>query len=127
MLPQGAEKTIFKRENDTINPEGEIKNIIKDDHFFDYCVKGLRSEQLFLHKLKENKIEFVNKILDWFDSIVFVDKDTKFSKILPNELKKEEEFINFFKPALCLFDSNISGIVFEEIAEINKSTDIKYV
>ena len=127
IVAASAEKTIFTRENQIINHQEEIKNIIKDDNFFDYCIKGLRSEQLFLHKLKENKIEFVNKILDWFDSIVFVDKDTKFSKILPNELKKEEEFINFFKPALCLFDSNISGIVFEEIAEINKSTDIKYV
>jgi len=128
IVATGVEKTIFKRENHIINPEGEIKNIIKDDHFFDYCVKGLRSEQLFLHKLKENKIEFVNKILDWFDSIVFVDKDTEFSKILPNELiKKEEKFINFFKSALCLFDSNISDVVLEEITEINKSTDIKYV
>lgn len=127
IVATSAEKTIFTRENQIINHQEEIKNIIKnetnDNHFFDYCVKGLRPEQLFLHKLKDNNIKFVDQIFDWFESIELF--NTKTTLDYHSWFNITEELINAIRTALCFFDSNISDIILEEITEINKPEDIK--
>jgi AAA15 family ATPase/GTPase len=132
IVATSAEKTIFTRENQIINHQEEIKNIIKketnDNHFFDYCAKGLRPEQLFLHKLKDNNIKFVDQIFDWFQSIAFITPSTTLVDIwLDNRLffAKPTLFIDFLKKTLHLFDHQIADISLDEIAEINKPTDIK--
>ena len=128
IVATSAEKTIFTRENQIINHQEEIRNIIKketsDDHFFDYCAKGLRPEQLFLHKLKDNNIKFVNQIFDWFDSIKLFDTKTTIDDFTFVNTS-EKELINFIRSVLTFFDRNISDIILEEISEINKPEDIK--
>ncbi len=123
IVAASAEKTIFTRENQIINHQEEIKNIIKSedkgDLFFDYCVKGLRSEQLFLHKLKDNNIKFVDQVFDWFNSIKTTIDDFPFTNT------SEKELIKFIRSVLTFFDRNISDIILEEISEINKPEDIK--
>jgi AAA15 family ATPase/GTPase len=128
IVATSAEKTIFTRKNQSIDNQEEIKNIIKketsDDHFFDYCAKGLRPEQLFLHKLKDNNIKFVDQIFDWFNSIKLFDTKTTIDDFTFRNIKAEQ-FVNIISATLLRFDSNISDIILEEITEINKPTDIK--
>ena len=82
IVATSTEKTIFTRKNQSIDNQEEIKNIIKNetsnDHFFDFCAKDIRSEQLFLRKLKDNNIKFVDKIFDWFQSIELLNTKTTF-------------------------------------------------
>lgn len=118
------EIAIFKRENNDLIEEKKIKIIVTKDkgrNFFEYCKKSLGKGQLFLHKLKEDNVQYVDKIFEWFEKITLIRPEAQ-----PNPFWffSAVKYQDFTKDILMALDSNISGVEYKEKI-LEKPSDIK--
>ena len=121
------EAPIFVRKNNELTEERAIKKIVteskKDKNFFEYCKKSLGEDQLFLHKLKEDNVKYVDQIFEWFNRIEFIKPETK---AIPLWFFSSEEYREFTQSIISKLDSNIDKVWYNDII-IKEPADIKDV
>lgn len=68
-----------------------------------------QQNQLFLYKLKENGIEKIEKIVDWFENIQVIFPNTKI-QLLPIRVQEDAEFREFLSKSLNKLDTGVYNI-----------------
>jgi len=118
------EKPIFTRDNQTFSNSSEIEKIVskekKDKDFINYSMKALKKNQLFLHRLKEDDIKYVEQLFDWFKRIELVTPKISANPVLTNK----NEVFEFIKKCLPELDKKITNIK-QDKTEILEASDIK--
>ena len=120
---KSVEKPIFIRNKKDIFDNEEINRIVskekKDKNFINYSIKALKQNQLFLHRLKEDNIKYIEQFFEWFRKIILVTPKTSAKSI---SIIKDDVF-NFIKKCLPNLDNRIDNIELEK-NQIFKAKDI---
>ncbi len=115
------EKVFFERQKNELVSEKEIAAIVhkekKDKHFFEYCKKSLKPNQLMLHRLCEDNIKFAQDLTNWFKKIAIVNNFNHSGYFTQKEL------FEFAEEILMKIDKQIEDISFKE-EKIEKPSDI---
>ena len=87
--------------------EKELATVLKNS------IKESQRNQLFLYKLKENGVEFAEKIVGWFEGIQIIFPRSKI-KWLPIRVNEDDELKEFLSESLRNLDTGVFSIKAEK-------------